>query len=69
MGARLFLGPVTDKIGYTLSIIILSAFSGLSSLIAIGLGEQGAIWFAIAGIGIAPIYPTVMAMLAKRYPR
>lgn len=69
MGARLFLGPVTDKIGYTLSIIIMSAFSGVSSFIAIVLGEQGAIWFAIAGIGIAPIYPTVMAMLAKRYPR
>ncbi|WP_372631083.1 sugar MFS transporter [Cohnella sp.] len=69
MGARLFLGPVTDKIGYTLSIILMSAFSGLCSLAAIVIGEPGAILFAVAGIGIAPIYPTVMAIIAKRYPR
>ncbi len=69
MAARLFLGPITDKIGYTLSIILLSAFSGLCSLAAILIGERGAILFAVAGIGIAPIYPTVMAILAKRYPR
>ena len=69
MGARLFLGPITDKIGYTLSIILMSGFSGICSLAAIVIGEPGAILFAVAGIGIAPIYPTVMAILAKRYPR
>jgi len=69
MAARLVLGPVTDKIGYTLSVIILSAFSGLCSMAAILLGEGWTILFAVAGIGIAPIYPTVMAILAKRYPR
>jgi MFS family permease len=37
------------------------------SLAAILIGEEGAILFAIAGVGIAPIYPTVMAVLAKRY--
>ncbi|MFC7679343.1 MFS transporter [Paenibacillus sp. GCM10028914] len=68
MLSRLFLGPITDKIGYTLSIMLLSAFSGICSLAAILIGQQGAILFAIAGIGIAPIYPTVMALLAKRYP-
>ncbi|WP_192043527.1 MFS transporter [Paenibacillus rhizovicinus] len=67
--ARLFLGPVTDRIGYTLSVMIFAAFSGLCSLAAIAIGEQGAILFAIAGAGIAPIYPTVMAMITKRYPR
>ncbi|QHT63268.1 MFS transporter [Paenibacillus lycopersici] len=67
--ARLFLGPVTDRIGYTLSVMIFAAFSGLCSLAAIAIGEGGAILFAIAGAGIAPIYPTVMAMIAKRYPR
>ncbi|MHA0855421.1 MFS transporter [Paenibacillus sp. CMAA1364] len=67
-GARLFLGPVIDKIGFNLSIIILSAFSGICTFIAILAGEQAAIFFAIAGIGIAPIYPTVMAFIAKRYP-
>jgi MFS family permease len=67
--ARLFLGPITDKFGYTLSIMIFSAFSGMCSLAAIIIGESGAILFAIAGIGISPIYPTVMALLAKRYPK
>ncbi|WP_282943646.1 MFS transporter [Paenibacillus sp. RC67] len=69
MLSRLFLGPITDKIGYTLSIMIFSAFSGVCSLAAIIMGEKGAILFAIAGIGIAPIYPTVMALLAKRYAK
>lgn len=68
MLSRLFIGPVTDRIGYTLSIMLLAAFSGLCSLAAIIIGEPGAILFAIAGIGISPIYPTVMALLAKRYP-
>ncbi|MFC5648285.1 MFS transporter [Paenibacillus solisilvae] len=67
--ARLFLGPVTDRIGYTLSVMIFAAFSGICSLAAIAIGEKGAILFAIAGAGIAPIYPTIMAMIAKRYPK
>jgi len=69
MLARLFLGAVTDKIGFTLSIIIASAFSGICSLAAILTGEKGAMLFAISGVGIALIYPTVMALLAKRYPK
>lgn len=68
MLSRLFIGPITDKIGYTLSIMLLSAFSGICSLAAILIGQNAAILFAVAGIGIAPIYPTVMALLAKRYP-
>ncbi|WP_253944612.1 sugar MFS transporter [Paenibacillus sp. NEAU-GSW1] len=68
MLARLLLGPLTDKFGYTLSIIVLSAFSGICAFAAIAAGEPGAVLFAVAGIGIAPIYPTVMALLAKRYP-
>ncbi|WP_462410124.1 MFS transporter [Neobacillus sp. Marseille-QA0830] len=67
--SRLFAGPITDKLGYTLSIMLFSAFSGICSLAAIVIGETGAILFAIAGIGIAPIYPTVMALLAKRHAK
>ncbi|MFE5323449.1 MFS transporter [Paenibacillus sp. NPDC056579] len=66
--ARLVLGPVTDKIGFTLSLIIFSCFSGICTLIAIVGGESLAYLFAAAGIGIAPVYPTVMALIAKRYP-
>ncbi|WP_409291872.1 MFS transporter [Peribacillus sp. SCS-37] len=64
---RLLAGPVIDRIGFSLSIMIFSAFSGVCSLAGILAGEGGAILFALAGIGIAPIYPTVMALLAKRY--
>ncbi|WP_274651145.1 MFS transporter [Paenibacillus humicola] len=67
--ARLLLGPVTDKIGYTVSVMLFAAFSGACSLTAILIGEPGAVLFAVAGAGIAPIYPTVMAMIAKRYPK
>ncbi|MBD0379987.1 MFS transporter [Paenibacillus sp. WST5] len=66
--ARLVLGPLTDKIGFVVSLIVLSAFSGICSLAAIAVGPSGAFLFALAGVGIAPIYPTVMAFLAKRYP-
>jgi len=69
MFARLLLGAVTDRIGFTLSIMIFSAFSGICSFAAILIGEKGAILFAVSGIGIALIYPTVMALLAKRYPK
>lgn len=69
MLARLMLGPVTDRIGYTLSVLIFALLSGVCSLAGIWSGEQGAFLLALAGIGIAPIYPTVMAILAKRYAR
>ncbi|MBW4084785.1 sugar MFS transporter [Paenibacillus sp. S150] len=65
--ARLALGPLTDKIGFALSLILFSAFTGLCTFAAILWGEPGAVLFAIAGIGIAPIYPTVMALIADRY--
>lgn len=65
--ARLFLGPVTDRIGFTLSLILFGALSAFLTFAALVAGESGAVLFAAAGIGIAPIYPTVMAMIAKRY--
>ncbi len=67
--ARLFLGPVTDKIGFTFSLIIFSGLSALCTFAAIAGGETWSFLFAAAGIGIAMIYPTVMAFIAKRYPR
>ena len=65
---RLLLGPVTDKIGFSLSLIIFSASSAICTFAAIVSGESAAFLFAGAGIGIAMIYPTVMAFVAKRYP-
>lgn len=66
---RLLLGPVTDKIGFTLSLIIFSGFSAACTFIAIAGGERWSFLFAASGLGIAMIYPTVMAFIAKRYPR
>lgn len=66
--ARLLLGPLTDKIGFTLSLIICSAFSAACTFAAILGGQSLALLFAGAGIGISMIYPTVMAFIARRYP-
>lgn len=65
--SRLFLGPVTDRIGFTMSLIIFSFLSGALTFLSLVIGESGAILLAAAGIGIAPVYPTVMAMIARRY--
>ncbi len=67
--SRFLLGPVTDRIGFALSFIIFSGFSAICTFAAIIGGEQWSFLFAAAGIGIAMIYPTVMAFIAKRYPR
>ncbi|MFD2655981.1 MFS transporter [Gracilibacillus thailandensis] len=69
MLARLLLGPVTDKFGYAISIIVFSFLAGVLSLIPIFTGDRLAILFAIAGFGIGPIYPTMMALLARKYTR
>ncbi|MEF2966744.1 MFS transporter [Paenibacillus sp. M1] len=65
--ARLVAGPITDKIGYTLSLILFAGFTGICTFAAILAGEPGAVLFAVAGAGIAPVYPTVMALIADRY--
>ena len=65
--ARLVLGPVTDRIGFVKSIIVFAGFAGVCSVVAVLTGESAAWLLAVAGIGIGPIYPTVMAFLAKRY--
>ncbi|RAP76837.1 MFS transporter [Paenibacillus montanisoli] len=65
--SRLLLGPLTDQIGFTLSLIIFSGFSAICTVAAILGGERFAFLFAVSGIGISIIYPTVMAFIARRY--
>lgn len=67
--SRLLLGPFTDKIGLTKSLAIFSGASGIFTLMGIIIGQSAAFLFALAGVGIAPIYPTVMAILSKRYSK
>jgi len=70
MLARLVLGPVTDRLGFVKSIVAFSAFSAVCTIAAVALGQgAAAVLFALSGAGIAPVYPTVMALLSKRYPR
>ena len=66
--ARLVLGPLIDKIGYIKSLFIFTAFSSLTIITGVLLGNRGNILLIAAGFGIAPIYPTVMALLAKLFP-
>ncbi|MGM0878357.1 MAG: MFS transporter [Bacillota bacterium] len=67
MLGRLLLGFITDKIGFMTSLIIFSALAGIATILATIIGPSAVWLFALAGVGIAPIYPTVMALLAKRY--
>lgn len=65
MLARLLLGPIIDRIGFVKSILIASCFSGISIIISVLIGKPAVLLLAIAGFGIAPIYPTVMALISK----
>lgn len=67
--ARLVLGPLTDRIGFTLSLFIFSGISAICTFIAVFGGESFAFLFAAGGIGIAMIYPTVMAFISQRYSK
>ncbi|MBB6674953.1 MFS transporter [Cohnella nanjingensis] len=67
--ARLVLGPVADKFGFVKSMILFAAASAVCTLLSVAIGEPAAALFALSGFGIAPIYPTAMALLAKLYPR
>lgn len=68
MMSRIILGAVTDKIGFMKSLIIFSAVAGIATIVATLIGSSAVWLFGLAGIGIAPIYPTIMALIAKRYP-
>lgn len=68
MLARLLLGPVIEKIGYTKSLIIFASISAVCSIGGLLGGNKMLLLLPIAGLGIAPIYPTVMAYLPKLYP-
>jgi fucose permease len=65
MLARLLFGPIIDRIGFVKSILIASCFSGISIIVSVLIGKPAVFLLAIAGFGIAPIYPTVMALISK----
>jgi MFS family permease len=63
--ARLVLGPLTDKIGFMRSLSVTTAFSGAAVVVGVAMGRPGIALLVVAGIGIAPIYPTLLAVIAK----
>jgi MFS family permease len=65
--ARLVLGSLTDKVGFIRSLLITTAFSGIAIVIGIAAGRSGVVLLIISGIGIAPIYPTLLAVVAKLF--
>jgi fucose permease len=67
--ARLLLGPVIDRMGYVKSLLMLSCFAGISIIAGVIIGRPAVFLLALAGFGVAPIYPTVMALLSKVFPR
>ncbi|MDR2354615.1 MAG: MFS transporter [Clostridiales Family XIII bacterium] len=65
--ARLVLGPLTDRIGFMKSLLILTAFSGLAVVVGVAAGRPGVVLLVVSGIGISPIYPTLLAAVAKLF--
>jgi MFS family permease len=65
--ARLILGPLTDKLGFMKSLLILTAFTGAAVVAGVAAGRPGVALLVISGIGVAPIYPTLLAAVAKLF--
>jgi len=64
---RLVLGPFIDRIGFINSLAIATAVAGIFITIGLILGERGAVFIVLSGFGVAPIFPTVMAVIAKLF--
>jgi len=64
---RLLLGPLIDRLGFINSLAIGTAFAGLMVTTGVLLGPAGSPLLILAGIGVAPLFPTVMAVIAKLF--
>ena len=65
--ARLILGPLIEKIGYLNATVLGTAFCGVMITVGVLTGEKGTVLLIIAGVGVAPVYPTMMAVMAKLF--
>ena len=64
--SRLLMGPFIDKIGIVNSLMVLTSFCGVLVVSGVLLGAPGAPLIVAAGIGIAPLFPTVGSTLLSR---
>ncbi|SDD57494.1 Fucose permease [Paenibacillus sp. UNCCL117] len=68
MISRLALSPLIERMGYAKSMMLFSALCGLCCIAGAALGSSFFVLFVLAGLGVAPLYPTVMACVTKLYP-
>ncbi len=66
--ARLVIGPLTEKLGYVKSIRLFSFFACAIVFVGLLTGKPGLFLITATGFFIAPVYPTVMAILSKLFP-
>lgn len=66
---RLILSPIIEKIGYAKSLVIFTVFAGICIFLGLILGSPFEFFFALSGLGVAPIYQTVMAFVPELYGR
>lgn len=65
--SRLVFGPIIDRIGFINTLMVFMAFAGIMITLGVLCGEKATPLLIIAGIGVAPLYPTVMAVISKLF--
>jgi len=63
----LVLGPIIDRTGLINALVILTAFAGVAITAGVLLGAAGAPLLVVAAIGVSPVFPTMMAVIAKLF--
>ena len=64
---RLIIGPIIDRVGFINALAVVTAFAGIMITAGVLLGEKATPLLVITGIGIAPTFPTIMAITAKLF--
>jgi len=65
---RLTFGPLIDRFGLLRTIMVAPLLAGVMITVGVLAGEPGTPLLFLAGIGVAPMWPTVMAVIAKLFP-
>ena len=64
---RLVLGPVIDRIGFINSLAFSTVLAGIMVIVGVLSGRTGVTVIVFAGAVVAPVFPTVMAVIAKLF--
>lgn len=51
----------------TILCFLIMAFAGSMIIVGVVLGEIGSLFLMLSGVGVSPIYPTVMAIIVKEF--